>query len=860
MTDYLIEHALQNAWCSPRQDLQVIFHVHRITSPYGSLQTAPHLWGNIPLPTNSDNYHVYQIGQINPSLLGLFPQRKVWRRLSSMMKQDKLIAEVYTNKGLQFPRSDCWVVVTEERNLLLAVKVQPKIAPLKTEAVYLRLYSNAYFSSDRADLSTQDIECKSIEVKNVDQALAFQREFKLARQKPGVTNLYINGEFVSDFLPQSLAVGDIVEYVYDSTVKAVIDFEIKDLPTFDSDLDAKRKYLLHYAGAQVGGEGIDYRDDIDVYIVKKQTINSKPGWIGRLFHKNEDDALRQVTHRDYSVPVMYVAAYQQDNPDWTQLQQLTLRLHIRHSGWRRPLVHEHHRIRELYKLNEADRLMAMVGTESSVTVWQARELENSFYPKLMGAQNEEITLGLVEKAYGYNAISQIIADSPLPVENVSGRRQVSLPYGLHNRATMYEYDADGVLLGFVNHTAGPEYTPKFAETALVEGIVGSGAYKLSTVFGRRTVSLDPQANHRFYVAPIVNGVVKQDRWQDVTNVPGYWTRLGTTATWLVDLTQYAVAIKSDRDFLAYDLDITSDNGLLRFSIDGDALYPSGTAHGVMYIPPGKLELWLNGRALIENLDYVVRWPTVVVTNKAYLKPGSTQKITVRGTGFCEVGMEREAPEDVGFVKYGLLSRNNRFNIRDDKVMRIVVGGRVYHRSVLKYSEADSGLRMDNVPNGTPYIIDDVVVPLRGAALTDTYTLRSTSVQIDRMIEGYLTQKLPEPVQSTPDYITEKYAIYSPFASTVMYDLINGVISMAQFQGHYSDRDVRAVLEPYRWLLAFDPTQREIDLDHVAIHPHNLLTETELDIYQYNFLSRAIRIFLNDRVDPTVFVRLKPNWV
>lgn len=861
MFDYLLNHAYKNAWCSPRQDLQAILQPARISPPLGIHGATPHMWGSLALPTPKDQYHLYQIGQIHPSLLGLFPQPKTWMNLSTMMGVENLMADVYVADGRQLARFETWLLLTESRDVLVAVKDQPRIASLKTEPLFLRLYSNAYFASDRADSVVNRIECKGMRVGDPNLSLLFQRDYHNSQLRPGYTTLFVNGVYVHDFLPPNLVAGDIVEYVYDSTVKAVIDLKIADLDTFDSILDSKRKYLVHYPEAQVDGPVIDYRDDIDLYLINLQQQNGMPVWDGAYYHKNQNDAFRMVTHRDYTIAVPYVIGYLLSRPNWTDVQLLTLRMIVRRSGWQRSLINEHHRIKELYKLQETDRSQALLGIDSSVAVWQAAELENSNYTKLMDALTEGVTPSVVQSAYGYNAISKLVADSPLPVEVVSGRRQVSLPYALQANSTIYEYDAEGKLLEFHYHTLGAEYTPFNSQTQLIEGIMGRGSFSLSTVFGQQNVELDPEANYRYYIAPIQSGVVQHDQWTDVTGDATKYMVIGTTATWLVDTNLFAVAVKSDRDFLAYDLTLSPNNGLLKFSIDAEATYPSGAAQGVMYIPFGNLDLWLNKRALIEGLDYYIAWPQVIIVNKAYLVPGDTQQIHVRGTGFCNSDMTMPEPQEVGFIRYGLLSRNSRFDVRDDKVLRIVADGRTFHRSVLKFAEDDSGVEITAVPNGKPYVIEEPVIPLRGLVDGETpYTLRDKSKVVDQAISDYLSLRLPEPVKTSPDYIPDKYAVYSPFASTVAYDLLNGIIPMTDFKGQYSDMDVRDALASYTYLLDYDPTQKIVDDDHVAIHPTNLITEMVLDIYQYNFLARAIKTFLDDKVDITQFVSIKPTWI
>lgn len=260
------------------------------------------------------------------------------------------------------------------------------------------------------------------------------------------------------------------------------------------------------------------------------------------------------------------------------------------------------------------------------------------------------------------------------------------------------------------------------------------------------------------------------------------------------------------------------------------------------------------------MDYFVRWPEIVICNKQYLREGQSQKIRVRGTGFCQSDMQRDVPKEVGFVRWGKLSRNSRYDLRDDRVIRLVVGGRTFHRDDVKFTEGDPSAWMLNVPNGSPYTLEDLVVPLRSIVDVDTYELRERSLEVDQAVSDYLTMKIPEDIPENPDPIPERYAIFSPFAAAVMYDLLNERLSTEDFRGHYSDQDVRNFLEDYTHLLEYDPTRKDVDLKYVAIHPHDRFTEIELDAYQYLLLNRAIKVFLEDKVDISRFVRIKDSFI
>jgi len=855
INDILVRHALRNAWCSPRQDLQYVIKPARLTRASGIRHSFTYGWTTTDLPSSKDVYHLYQIGQIEPSMLGLTQGRQVWRTLDKVMEKELLIADVYTLDGRMLERAKCWVIYTEERNLLVAIRNQPKIVDMEKAEVFIRFYSNAYFNSLRAN-GQQEVLCRSVKVETLADAATFQTGINLLAAKPGAVRVYHNGLFVDRIVLSSVKPNDILEYVYDGSHKQIIDLRVTGLPVFKSELDKRLKYILHSSGAQVQGPVIDYHDDIDIYLYKVQQDDPQKGFIGCYYNKNNRDSMRQLTHRDYSIPTEYVERYTDDH-DWDNTDDIVLRLYVRHSGYQRPLIYEHNRLQELYKLSDLQILQALHGTGSNVDVWKAVNLEQSAYIKLMGSLEHEIDRPLVEEAYGYNAISRLMGNGPLKVELVNGRRQVTLPFGFWQNSTMFEFDAQGQLIESYYHPSGPEYTPNHPDCELVEGVVGKGAYQVSSWFGFDPLTIKPKHNYRFYLTNYVSGQPNPTGWVDVTGDSTKYQIVGNQVVWMIDQNQYYACVRSDEIFLLYELEISSHNSLIRFSIDEGAGHPTSAAHGMFGIPPGKLDLWLNGHSLIENLDYFVEWPQVVVCNKKFTQGTTTHKIVIRGTGFCEPDLTRRPPAEIGYVQHGLLSRNNRFNLRDDKVIRLVMNGATHHRSILEYAEDHAGVYVTAIPDGSPYVIENVVVPLPELEGRDDYAYLEQARSIDHQIEDYLTLKLPQPPIPQPVIIPDKYELYSPFASTILHDIINGIISMDPFKGQFSDQSIKVRLKEYEWLLEYDPVFKALDRRYVNVHPHNQYHTIPLDLYQHRFFSRAVRLYLNDGVDLAIFIVITP---
>ena len=94
--DYIVNHAKENVWCSPRQDMQVIIEPARVTGSIGSLKSTRLMWQDITLPDQTNRWHVYQIGGTHPTAFNLFERHYQWVRISEACNEKNMIADVYT--------------------------------------------------------------------------------------------------------------------------------------------------------------------------------------------------------------------------------------------------------------------------------------------------------------------------------------------------------------------------------------------------------------------------------------------------------------------------------------------------------------------------------------------------------------------------------------------------------------------------------------------------------------------------------------------------------------------------------------------------------------------------------------------
>jgi hypothetical protein len=849
--DFLINHAYAKAWCAPEQDRQHIFRPARLSPPIGVRGSTDLIWTRYQLPTQGDWYHLYQVGPVIFSNLGLTLTELSWTAASQQMVLERMVIDVYTESGLMVPRELVFFLATPDGNLAIAVKDTKLLGDFGSEPLFFRFYSNAYFEKADSNDLDEGIEYRYMVPVSTDNISTISKIYRDMMAKTGYTYAFVNGRKVQSINVATVQRGDMVEVVRDSSIREVIEFPVAQLEVFLSNLDAQQKYFLHQTAKT--DDFIDYRDDLDIFLIKRVNVN---GYTGVYYHKNAEDSLRMVTHRDYSIPVQYVERYAALHPTMSVINELTVQLVIRHGGMDKPLIDEAHHIRELYKLSDTAFMDAVIGTEATVSVWKAAALEDSMYPAIMRAPDRTITRDMVEAAYGYNAISKLLADTPQKVVNAN--RWVELPFGLRGQSTVYEYDANGLLLGWFINTNVQWYVARNVNCKYIEAFVGKGGRTSSTVFGG-DAEVSTIYNYRCYVCNMVNGF-PDDRWIDVTGDEAYYSVVGKNIVWAVDRKKFYTAIKLDDSFLTYNLDLDYPDGLLRFSLNVEEVRLDGTPYlNLSEIPMGVLELWLNGHSLIEGLDWFMNGKEVCIVNKVWrTRDGSPNRITIRGTGFCNKDMSRVKQSEFGYVEQGWLSRNNRWNLRDDKVIRVTAGGRIYERTDLDWVEDKPGVKLNNVDNGAPYQVIEPIIPLRGVTLDDTYAMRMLAEATDKEIEDYMTEKMGQPVIDGPNIIPGPHVLYSPFISKIMHDLDEGYIPETEIDNAaYSDNLVKQLAKPYEWLLPYEPTSKNLDPDYVNVHPHESYEPFELGLYQYNFLRRVIRIYLKDKVNISQFISIRP---
>lgn len=764
--EYIEQHGRANVWCTPTQDTQYMVKPKRLTKPVGAVRKFFLLGQRYSLPSETGTYHVFMFGQVPASFFNIMAGQALWRKVSTVCRENNILVDVYLDNGIQFPRHDSWFLILPDKNILIAVKDQPRIPfSLVDHDPAVRFYSNAFFNSERrlepvvSKINPETTFTVNWEIyvhgKTItsmqdisDMATLFTQQYA----KRGFAYGIVNGYKVSVLNALTMAIGDVVEVVHDSTICWVIDIPFGQLSSFHSTLDSESKYLLTALSglnalekqalpteSYFNDATIYYKDDVDFFLYK--TIgNIKKGVI---YHRNLTDSVRMLTHKDYSIPTTSLHAYIGSTDLFTNTDGLVVRMYLRKSGYDRPLVNDTNRINELYKLVEPARLAdqtsdwfgalqnlksIMLGTESNVACWRAAALEASSYAKLMRSYSPEINQRLTTEAYGYHTVSKLLTP-PVAIaslaSDVNSQHTVLPSPGIFGALSVYRY---GVPIADVDLKAGSFYPPTtftsttgklvtpvtIDQTELLPNGLRPGIVELmpsiaGQLWGRTyNVATETGLNHyggakRFYKAMRTVGNVPMV-WVDVTGTEDYTVTFYKDSgnnnlfsyQWHIDLGTWLVCM-DNADYHGFNgFDIDAASGDSQFSVmehhrtDDDGLVITSTLTPIL--PPRSLEIFTVHDRLIEGLDYYLDesvYSVVLCSVKPYRGPDAPDvHVYTRINGLIGPSFTRDTRSEYGFIKNGVISANGSYDVRDSKPYRLYVDGKLINVDYLRDSSIE----------------------------------------------------------------------------------------------------------------------------------------------------------------------------
>ena len=548
--DFLNRAMVEGVWCNPHRNVNVIFKPYRHSRNNGESPTVRYLEEDVNLPDRATPWHVWVVGGSHPERVGLPNTYGHWFNFSDIVEHTEIYLDVYNADGRMVPRDAVYYCYTMSGGLLFAVNALAKIGFNVIESsLYFRIYANAalQYPSPAATAGYTTLETKYCQT--AADILAVQTSFNTSKALPGYTFGYVNGFKVDEVNHVTVGIGDTVEIVYDATVIRQHVLKVSDLLSFTSTLDGVQKYLLHAppaVGEDVLSQSYAYADDVEVYLVHKKTLVDVKGV---LFPKNNPEHLRNVTFRDWSVSVDRVLACIEiirakvRNVPNIPHEEMYVEIFVRDDAFARPLYNSPDKVRALYKLNSADILPAMIGSNAVVPFWQAANLEANAFNRAAGDYDGFYTNSDVTTTLGYNGAASIV-NPGLQAATQPGAANNGLPvpeaYKLQSSTSCFkiEYYTNGLCVGVSargNLVGGGKYVaPTNQNVGWVEYHPGkpNELPGLSRdTFGTTSATAYNGGSHKLYYCGR-NGNTPDDNWRAAAPDQYTYNPATSTYTWV----------------------------------------------------------------------------------------------------------------------------------------------------------------------------------------------------------------------------------------------------------------------------------------------------------------------------------------
>lgn len=896
MVSLLNKDALKNIWCEPSQDYQHYFKPARLTRAGGTTKYVSINGERVGLP-NVDNildkriFHVYHLGRRFDTDFNFTIAKSQWVSLDIVANSNNIVFDIFFSNGSKYPLNKCLLKRLDNDDIILSVEVTPidlgieiftdeinnvtgtRVVNLENSALYIRTYANARY--DSLDwLAIEGVKDRSIVYFSIK--IATQNDYvSFMAQANAIENLYTFGRglYYSEGFLVSKPIGYTASYIgktltfyFDQSIKKIETFSINALPFFTSTLD--NGVLKYGVVRQPPYDMIDYHDDIDFYITDITTGSAYKGvLIPKLFNKD----VRQLTHTAYALRKDVIGDLIDTHSFLSPNSKLMLV--IREGGMKRGLTPQHLRLTDLYKLNYTDIVTAMQ-SNTTIPEWLFPNLENSSYNEIMRYADSDLPSELVEDAYGYNTALKTTSNLLIKTRLQGGRYFFTVPENTNitdsvttsGKRLIFTY-REGVLINwFVDNTLFEELVVPVSHG--VVDMVEVFNYDPSTTTDGNIY--DQDVNHRYlkqygfraYVSPMIGGAPTED-WEDVTGTGYYeYDPIGDVSNgftprvvwnWglLTQGTLYPCIRMNSNMFIKTVNGFGSGYlGYIQLTMNSMNTWLGSTQLTPQHISPGTIDVFMDGSPLVENVDYYVRWPKITVVKRPLSNPLTTQVI-VRCYGVCNpITMKHYGPRETGFAKGGILSINNRYDIRNDRVIRVIADGKLRHPDEVSFGEETPNAL---IRDGKPYAINDYILPVESFTTQSLIPYRNRSVDLDERVMDYLTERLPTTTISHP-YVSEwRWSVVSPFCSAIIHALQSGFLNTGVLDNPYTKTDTDNWLVSYLPLLEVDPCVVGVDGNYIAISPHQYENYLALNASQYRFIEFIVSTYLNNKVDPTLSI-------
>lgn len=841
----LARYAIKEMYSNPGVARQFQLQLTQVSPDVGYINVFQFMGRYIKTPIEREYFLMFNMAGFDGStwnfkdlLTRVDPVNK-WINVAKICKDRGMIIDIYGDDGRLYPRDKCWVMSTYDGQHILAIQ---KLRAFKygwEQARYLHCYTvqtdlyDPVTNPDNKDWPRfTSNNGNSAEEK--DRMKIIYSEYK---NLPGLTSVYLNGYLWNGFPSDSQLLGsETIEITNDPSVWKTETYAVDSLQNFYSIRDETRKLIVH-PKKEEGDFLYRYVSDVSFYLVEGKGR-------GIYLHRNRASNFRQLTHRDFAVDSTLV-------DDMSNLEDMLkdevryLRLVYRKNDYAQEMQYESSGVRYLYRMNDQNIVGALVGINSTMEEWKAANLENAETNLYLDRPYGELTHEQAVEAIGYNRATQVLCGTPISYDPATGM-ELDVPPACREHLTLFEYDVDGLFLRMRDFAKIRHVLPS-PDAHLVEFYPGKPGLRIHMDIGRDTMVVDKNTTPRFYYQKVTTeGNLVGERFYAVEDEHYTFDRETGTVNWGLPSSMFIGMILYNDQTLYKEFTLDHIDNSLSFSVTEE--WVQG---GILTdVAPANIMVIMNRHSLIENVDYVVRFPHIYIVNHQYLKADGNDFVLYCSEWSPISDTEPVEQTELGYVTGGVIGHNTRYNIREDRVTRTTIGGKVWDPLKVPAAELHPPSELLNPYNGLPYGVKHWYLPIRDWVPYDLTAGWKEARDQDKRMSDYLTLFARKPEPEVIPSLMDKYRVFSPFMNAVVNQILLGLIELDDLPPgeSYSEDYVLRKTAEFQWLLEHDPVTRNYDRRYFAVFPYVQQTMVSVTPKELIFIRRINEVFLQSRVN------------
>lgn len=830
-----------NIWNEPHSEYRVNIKPTMITDH--SKTGVVNINGRrVELPTLNEPYYIYSISKSHFRNAFELPTME-WYRGDRLCNDHGIVLNVYTEQGRMCSLGEVHITMfSNEHSYILAVS-KNMLSKLCNHVDSDKIYVTIYKDSDIANKITA--YPYKVPSNDINGTYRINIATKLTEiNDPSRVIVYINGYQSTITSYTTIQPGDIVDIIHDENI--IFDYTI-DLTDIDkhriyySEMDKMSKLLVHTPKYLNPDNKVLTHNTCDFYIQRKNP--EKYATEGLYVHRTAPISVSQVTHQDFSIPTFIVDAHR----DYLDTQDILLRVVVRQHDKDNLLIRDKNYIDLLYTQDDNTIIDCIMGkVKNAPEFWKAAVLESSVYVGMMFTAprtiSEENMYYYIEGLGYYHVISLIcqrvftsyITDlwgnvMICPKPYLFAERSI-YPIVYHNgskihndRLSIVNSPEGGFTVNFLDNVYTPgdvidvemflDGTRQVYDFTVTESnrILSIG-YDDYVIYEEIPISIPVEGYNTAYTKKYrkltsFTGVVSVEFLEN--KITQFTFSIDTIGKTFIVQNKYCVRPLSVDSIVRQQISIGKTIAI-NLETMSDKFRP------VPVLEPQSVQLFINGRYLVNNLDYYVAdirqnddvcMHQLIIQNMSYLT-GNDDTVELIITS-AEV-----EDQSFGFLK------NDTITYTGDKKLALWFKNiSTSHIEGLLELDLDNQSTHINVPGGkyrqgAPYEIT-TNIPRVVKEFIDEYHTNDDYERIQALNKYFHDIK----------YITEgiivlpySHKLYSSYCNTIIHDVINGIANISY------DPDFNRLeqqLDKYQFLKKYDLVFNDassIDLTYVDIFP------------------------------------------